>query len=163
MKRNSKILAVVLTVFLLSACAKGSAIEIGDTPPDFTLSDINGKAVTLSGFKGKIILLDFFASWCPPCRQEIPDFIELQKAHEAQGFTMLGVSLVAQKESSQFAEKMGINYPVVVDDEKVSNAYGPIRSIPTTLLIGKDFKITRIYIGYRAKNVFEKDIQELLK
>ena len=109
------------------------------------------------------MILDFFASWCPPCRQEIPDFIELEKSYGDKGFAMIGVALVSAGEAKEFAGKMGINYPVLVDDGTASEAYGPIRSIPTTFIIDKDGKIVKMYIGYREKTVFEADIKELLK
>lgn len=158
-----KIAVFALMACLLGACSQGGAVEIGDAVPDFSLADMNGKTTGISEFKGKVIILDFFASWCPPCREEIPDFVELQKAYGAQGFTVVGVSLVTPEESKEFAKKMGINYPVLVDDGKVSMAYGPIRSIPTTFVIGKDFKVAKKYIGYRSRDIFEADIKDLLK
>ena len=150
-------------LFLAAGCSRTSALEIGEEAIDFTLRDVNGNTVNLSDFKGKVIILNFFASWCPPCRQEIPDFIELQKAYGDKGFAMVGVALVDLNEAKSFAGKMGINYPVAVDDDKVSLLYGPVRSIPTTFVIGKDFKIARMYIGYRPKDVFEGDVKALLK
>ena len=165
MKRTilGRIFAAVVTLFLVGACARSNAVEIGDSAPDFTLQDMNGKTAGLSGFKSSVIMLDFFASWCPPCRQEVPDFIELQKAYGDKGFAMVGVSLVGPQESRDFANQAGINYPVLIDDGKASAAYGPIRSIPTTFLIGRDSRIAKVYIGYRPKDVFENDIKELLK
>jgi len=157
--------AVLLTlaVILLAGCGSSNAIEVGDQAPDFTLSDADGRPVTLSAFSGKVIVLDFFASWCPPCRIEIPDFIKLQNEYGNKGFTMVGVSLVSPKDTKEFASQSGINYPVAVDNGKVSAAYGPIRSIPTTFVIGKDGRVAKVYIGYRPKDIFEKDIKELLK
>ena len=156
------IIAAVM-VFSLAACAKGNAIETGEEAPDFSLNDLAGKATSLSEFKGKVIILDFFASWCPPCKEEIPGLIELQKTYGPQGFTLVGVALVSLADAKEFAQKMGINYPVLIDDGRVSVSYGPVRSIPTTFVIGKDFKVARVYIGYRTKDVFENDIKELLK
>ena len=158
-----KIFVTALAVILLGACSKGAALEIGDKAPDFALKDIDGKTVSLSDYKGKVIILDFFASWCPPCREEIPDFIELQKSYGVGSFSMIGVSLTDLNDTKSFAGKMKINYPVAIDDGKASAAYGPIRSIPTTFVIGKDSKIARLYIGYRPKDIFENDIKELLK
>jgi peroxiredoxin len=161
--RLGKVSTFVLALFFLGACSQGSAIEIGEKAPDFSLADINGKAVNLSAFNGKVVILDFFADWCPPCRQEIPDFIELEKSYGDKGFAMIGVALVSAGEAREFAGRMGINYPVLVDDGKASEIYGPIRSIPTTFIIDKGGKIVKIYIGYREKAVFEADIKELLK
>lgn len=161
--RQGKMIIFVLALFMIGACSQGSAIEIGASAPDFSLTDTNGNMVSLSAFSGKVIILDFFASWCPPCRNEIPDFIELEKAYGDKGFAMIGVALVNAGEAKEFAGKMGINYPVLVDNGKVSEIYGPIRSIPTTFIIDKNGKIARMYIGYRAKAVFEADIKELLK
>lgn len=162
MIRLNKFHVFLTALFLIAACARAGALEVGSSAPNFSLTDINGKQVSLADFKGKVVILDFFASWCPPCREEIPDFIKLQNTYSDQGFSMIGVSLVTQDESKEFAGKVGINYPVIVDDGSVSKAYGPIRSIPTTFIIGKDSKIAKIYIGYRSMDVFEKDIKELL-
>jgi len=123
---------------------------------------MDGGKVQLSDFRGKVIILDFFASWCPPCRQEIPDFIELQKRYAGQGFVMIGVSLTPSKDVRPFAEKLGVNYTILIGDDKADAAYGPIRSIPTTFVIDKEFNIVKKYIGYRSGKVFEDDIKELL-
>ncbi len=158
-----KICIFIVALFMLGACSQGSAIEIGRSAPDFSLTDINGETVSFSDFNGKVVILDFFAGWCPPCRQEIPDFIELEKSYGDKGFAMIGVALTRASDAKEFAGKMGINYPVLVDDGKVSEAYGPIRSIPTTFVIDKAGKIVKMYIGYREKSVFEADVRGLLK
>jgi len=162
-KSWAKLLSVAVAVVLLGACSQSSAIEIGQNAPDFMLTDTGGQKVSLSDFKGKAVILNFFASWCPPCRAEIPDFIELEKAYGDKGFTFIGVSLTDGQDSKNFAQKTGINYPVLVDDGKVSVLYGPVRSIPTTYVIGKDSKIVKAYIGSRSREVFEADIKEMLK
>ena len=158
----SKLFAVSLGVVLLGACAHAGAIDAGQSAPDFSLNNADGQKVSFSDFKGKAVILNFFASWCPPCRAEIPDFVELQKAYAGKGFTFIGVSLVDAKESKDFASKMNINYPILVDDGKVSALYGPVRSIPTTFVIDKDMKVVKMYIGARSRGDFEKDIKELI-
>ena len=157
------IMAFAAVLFFTAGCTQGGAVEAGNDAPGFSLPGIDGNTVSLSDFKGKVIILDFFASWCPPCRQEIPDFIELQKAYSDKGFSMIGVALVSAKEAKDFAGQIGINYPVLVDDGKVSNVYGPIRSIPTTFILDKTGKIAKLYIGFHPRSVFESDIKELLK
>jgi cytochrome c biogenesis protein CcmG/thiol:disulfide interchange protein DsbE len=161
--KNIKMAIFIMVIFFAVGCAKSSALEIGEKAPDFSLPDPDGKQVSLSDFSGKVVILDFFASWCPPCRQEIPDFIQLEKAYSDKGFAMIGVSLVDAQQTKDFANKFGINYTVLVDDGKVSNAYGPIRSIPTTFVLDRSGNITKLYIGFRPKNVFEADIKALLK
>ena len=158
-----KIFVLMVTIFLIAGCGKASALETGNNAPDFTLTDLNGNKVSLSDFKGKVIILDFFASWCPPCRQEIPDFVKLHSAYSTKGFSVIGVALVSAQDAKDFAAQAGINYPVLIDNGTASTLYGPVRSIPTTFVIGKDSKIAKIYIGFRSKDVFEKDVQELLK
>ncbi|MCX5677812.1 MAG: TlpA disulfide reductase family protein [Candidatus Omnitrophica bacterium] len=163
MRKNifAKAFILLVPVFLLCACAKGYG-EAPSVAPDISLRDMNGNTVKLSDFKGKVIILDFFATWCPPCRQEIPDFIALQKQHAEQGFVMIGVSLTPQEDVKPFAEKLGMNYTILIGDDKANAAYGPIRSIPTTFIIDKKFNIVKKYIGYRPKDTFENDIGELL-
>jgi cytochrome c biogenesis protein CcmG/thiol:disulfide interchange protein DsbE len=160
--RSFRLLALIFGLFLLGACSNSGAMEIGKKAIEFTLNDIEGNRVSLSDYSGKVVILDFFADWCPPCRQEIPDFIDLEKQYGPEGFSMIGIALVDRSAARAFAEKVGINYPVLIDDGNVSAAYGPIRSIPTTFVIDKGGKIAKVYIGYRPKDVFEKDIKELL-
>jgi len=160
--RSAKVLIMILGVFLLGACSPGGAVEAGKKAIGFTLSDIDGNRVSLADHSGKVVVLNFFADWCPPCRQEIPDFIELEEQYGAQGLSMIGVALVDRSAAKAFSDKIGINYPILIDDGNVSAAYGPIRSIPTTFVIDREGKIQKVYIGYRHKDVFEKDIKELL-
>ena len=147
--------AATAAVFIVCAAAAPAATELN-------LQDMNGKAVNLSDYKGKVIILDFFATWCPPCKQEIPDFVELQKEYGDQGFTMIGVSLSGASDMRKFASRHGINYPVLMDSRKVQAAYGPVRSIPTTLVLDQNMNVVKQYIGYKPKSVFEADITTLL-
>jgi peroxiredoxin len=163
MIKFTKVLILIATICLIGACTQVSALDVGDDAKDFTLKNIESKEVSLSEFKGKAIILNFFATWCPPCRAEIPDFIALQKAYGPSGFTFVGVSLVDEKESRDYAAQAGINYPILVDDGKASELYGPVRSIPTTYIIGKDFRIAKKYIGARSKEEFEAQIEEILR
>jgi cytochrome c biogenesis protein CcmG/thiol:disulfide interchange protein DsbE len=153
-----KAFALVLVAFVLSACGR----SMPATAADLNLKDLNGNIVNLSDFKGKVIILDFFATWCPPCKQEVPDFIQLQKEYGDKGFAMIGISLSRMSDMQAFARDYGINYPVLIDDGYASAVYGPIRSIPTTFIIDQNFKIVKKYIGFRPKEVFEADIKALL-
>lgn len=163
MKRNvfMKVMAAILPVFLLCACGKVNSVA-ASAAADVKLKDMEGKEVGLSSFKGKVIILDFFATWCPPCRQEIPGFVDLQKRYADKGLVVIGVSLTPASDVKPFAAKMGINYPILIDNDLASQAYGPIRSIPTTFIIDKEFNIVGKHIGYADAGVFESEIKALL-
>jgi peroxiredoxin len=136
----------------------------GKSAPAFTLQDLNGKNVSLADFRGKVVILDFWATWCPPCVQEIPHFIELYEQYKDKGFAMLGISLDQEGISvvKSFAQKVKINYPIMMTDGQVHNAYGGITSIPTTFIIDPAGNIQKKYVGYNDKAVFEADINKLL-
>jgi len=164
--KTFRIVGVVVLFFaflMTAACSRSAAIETGQDAPDFALTDVDGKPVSLSEFKGKVIILNFFATWCPPCRAEIPDFIELTKAY-GDKLAIIGVSDEDQDGVKSLVKSQGINYPVLIDREgKASSAYGPIRAVPTTFVIDKNFKIRRHYIGARSREEFENDIKEILE
>jgi thiol-disulfide isomerase/thioredoxin len=132
--------------------------------PPWTLKDLDGKTVRSSEFKDKVVILDFWATWCPPCRKGIPDFIELQKQYGEKGLVIVGVSLDEAGPAlvKRFANQFGINYPIVMGDTGIVNAYGGIRSIPTTFVIDRTGRVVSRHIGYTEKSVFENEIKELL-
>jgi peroxiredoxin len=132
---------------------------------DFTVKDMQGKSVSLSAYKGKVILLDFWATWCPPCKAEIPGFVELQDAYGEKGLQVLGVSVDDPAEKlPPFAEEFKMNYPVLVGlgRDDLQDAYGPMWGIPTTFLISRDGKICRKHSGLVGKERYEQDIKALL-
>ncbi len=133
--------------------------------PSFTLQDLNGKQVSLSDFKGKVVILDFWATWCPPCVKEIPHFIALYEQYKDQGFAIVGISVDREGISvvKSFARKYQVNYPILMTDGQVDKAYGGIPSIPTTFVIDSAGNIRQKYVGYRDKAVFEADIKALLE
>jgi peroxiredoxin len=137
---------------------------VGKRAPDFTLADLQGNTVSLSEFKGKVVMLDFWATWCPPCVQEIPHFIELYEEYREQGLAMIGISLDRQGVGvvKAFSQRYGINYPILMADGSISAKYGGIRGIPTTFVIDREGTIKRMYVGYRDKSVFENDIKTFL-
>ncbi len=147
--------------------AKQQADEQFPDAPGFTLTDIEGKEVSLSDFKGKVVFLNFWATWCPPCRREIPAFIELVDQYKDDGFIVVGVAVDPREfqgvdKVKPFAEQMGINYPVLYDSKGVSQIYGGISSIPTTFVINRDGKVVDRIVGSRPKDVFEGIIKGLL-
>ena len=168
------VVAVVLAVMVWTsyrherhAGAGGPGLAAGKAEgmaaPDFALADLRtGKTVHLSDFKGRAVLLNFWATWCPPCKVEIPWFVELQKQYEAQGLTVVGVILLddaAKEKQLQFVSDMKINYPILVGTEQVGNAYGNIENLPTTFYIGRDGKVVKSVLGLRS----HADIESLVK
>jgi len=131
---------------------------------DFELKDINGSMVKLSSYQGKVIILNFFATWCPPCRMEMPDFNRIAQ-ERPNDVAIIAVNVGDENESAirNFVDQNKLTFPVAKDDGKVSSAYGPIRAIPVTVVIDKDLNIVRQYVGARTKAIFENDIDTLNK
>jgi cytochrome c biogenesis protein CcmG/thiol:disulfide interchange protein DsbE len=162
-KPDSKtVYSFLILIFAVVGCAKKQP-DYG-MAPQFTLPDINGNQVSLSDFKGKVVILDFWTTWCGPCVKEVPHFIELYDKYKEQGFEMVGISLDqgGADDVKPFVEKMGVNYTMLIGSQDITKKYGGISSIPTTFVIDKAGKIQRKYVGYRDKTVFEKDIEALL-
>jgi peroxiredoxin len=136
--------------------------EVTGVAPAFTLTDLEGKPVSLSEFRGKVVVLDFWATWCPPCKREIPDFVDLQKEYGSQGVQIVGIALDEPDKVKAFARQNGMNYPVLLGTDDVSLRYGGIEGIPTTFIIDKSGKIVNTFEGYRPRQVFETEIKKLL-
>ncbi|NOZ56054.1 MAG: TlpA family protein disulfide reductase [Calditrichaeota bacterium] len=136
----------------------------GPVAPDFQLRGVDGKIHKLSDYKGKVIILDFWDTWCPPCRMEIPDFVKLQEQYGKKGLQIIGVAFGRQGLDAvkNFMEQYHINYPVLLATMEVVQAYGGIQGIPTTFVIDKHGRIYQKYVGYRPRSVWESDIQTLL-
>jgi thiol-disulfide isomerase/thioredoxin len=131
----------------------------------FTLKDGDGKDVKLSDLKGQVVLVNFWATWCGPCRIEIPAFVELQEKYRDKGFRIVGVSVDDPPEAlAPFAKKFNINYPLLVglDREDVQNAFGPIFAVPISVIVGRDGRVCVKHIGPATKEQFESEIKSLL-
>ncbi len=131
--------------------------------PDFSLKDANGKTVQLSDYRGKVVLLNFWATWCGPCKLEIPWFVEFERKHKDQGFAVVGISMDDDGWDAvrPFISQMGVNYRVLVGNDEVAQNYGGVDSLPTTFLIDRAGKIAAVHIGLVSKSSYEKDLEEL--
>ena len=132
--------------------------------PDFSLKDANGDAVKLSDYRGKIVLLNFWATWCGPCTEEIPWLIEFEQQFKSQGFEVVGVSMDTEgwKVVKPYVSQHKMNYRVLLGDDAVGQLYGGVDSLPTTFLIDRAGNIAYPHVGLPGKNEYLDEIQTLL-
>jgi cytochrome c biogenesis protein CcmG/thiol:disulfide interchange protein DsbE len=133
--------------------------------PDFTLKSLTGESVKLSDFRGKVVLLNFWATWVGPCRILTPWLVELQSQYGPHGLQVVGVSLdddATKVEIGEFADTLRVNYPILMGDEKVANAYGGIPAMPVTFVVGRDGKTVDRIIGLKGKGEIEDVIKKTL-
>jgi peroxiredoxin len=133
--------------------------------PEFALKDADGKLVHLSDYRGKVVLLDFWATWCSPCRIEIPWFMEMQRKNKDKGFEVLGVAMDDEgwEAVKPFLQELSVNYRIVMGNDAIAQAYGGVDALPTTFLIDREGKIAAIHVGLASKKDFEDGVQELLQ
>ena len=139
-------------------------IAYASPAPDFTLESLEGRNMRLSDFRGKAVLLNFWATWCSPCKIEMPWFIELQNEYASQGLQIVGVAMddSSREDIAKFAKDMGVNYPVLIGKEAVGDAYGGVPALPESFFIGRDGKIVDKIIGLRGKGDIEDAIRKAL-
>ena len=178
MKRDPVILLVVAMVVSLmlvfgfhmarkgdGQASTGAGDLKGKPAPEFTLQSLDGKDVHLADFRGKAVLLNFWATWCEPCKIEMPWFVELQKQYGPEGLQIVGISADegdSKDGVSEFAKKMGVNYPILLGKEAVVDAYGGVQFLPTTFYIDRNGKITDRVFGLKGKGEIEDDIKKAL-
>ena len=132
--------------------------------PDFSLESLDGKNLRLSDLRGKAVLLNFWATWCSPCKIEMPWFVDLQKEYGSQGLQIVGVAMddASKEDISKFAKDMGVNYTILLGKESVGDQYGGVPALPETFFIGRDGKIVDKIIGLKGKGEIEEAIQKAL-
>ncbi len=171
MTKSTKVLLFGLMGWISIASVSAQVNSASCTETDrkanlnFVLKDINGSDVTLSDYRGKVILLDFWATWCAPCRIEIPGFIELYDQYEKDGLEVLGISVDDPISALLlYTEDMGMDYPVLIGDQRddVKDAFGPLVGFPSTFLIDREGMICHQHTGFTSKEKFEQEILELL-
>ena len=141
---------------------KGSLNEA--PAPGFSLTDLDGKPLDLAGYRGKVVLLDFWATWCAPCREEIPQFIALQDKYRGQGLQVIGISMDdGPKPVREFYHELKMNYPVAVGTEQVAEAYGGVLALPVTFLIDRRGRLAAKYTGAVEMATVEQEVLSLLQ
>jgi thiol-disulfide isomerase/thioredoxin len=170
--RSRGLAAAVLAALALASCRESpgtgttedTAAADTSLAPGFTLPDLQGTPTRLSDFRGKVVLLDFWATWCGPCRMEVPHFKELIAKYGDRGFVVLGVALdeTGAEVVRPFVQKNEIRYPIVIGDQYTAGRYGGVGALPTTFLLDRQGRVVKKYVGYRDLEVFEEDIRPLL-
>ncbi|MDE3135731.1 MAG: TlpA family protein disulfide reductase [Acidobacteriota bacterium] len=175
--RKNKLLKVALAIGLLSiavGCDRTTSDPTGGTPaPAVSFQNLDGQSVTLAQYRGKVVLVNFWATWCEPCRSEIPELIQFQKEYGNKGFTVLGVAMdqegksvvapfVAKPQFDVGGQKVAMNYPIVLGNDSVATKFGGIIGLPTSYVISKDGKVVKHVIGVIDDQGINDLIQKLL-
>lgn len=176
MKRDPVIILVVAMVIAIALVfgfqmsrhapqANVQAALAGKLAPDFTLQSTDGKTIHLSDFRGKGVVLNFWATWCEPCKIEMPWFEELQKQYGPAGLQVVGISVdddATAADLTKFAKGVGVSYPILMGKESVENAYGGVEFLPATLYIDREGKIVDKVFGLKGRGEIEDDIKKVL-
>ena len=177
MHRSTK-LAAVATALLLGFLSEGCSSDSHEVKaasvkpdkdrraaPDFALKDADGRIVRLSDYRGKVVLLDFWATWCGPCKFEIPWFIALERQNKDRGFAVLGVAMDDEgwEVVKPFLSRMGVNYRVMLGDDQTAQTYGGIDALPTTFIIDREGRIAAVHVGLGNRKDFEDGVEKLLQ
>lgn len=159
--RIAFVLALILSFG--TACSRAEPVP-ATVAPAWKLAGPDGKEVSFAQFKGKVVVVDFWATWCGPCRTEIPGYIALQKKHEKDGLVIVGIAVNDTPESVKaFVEKQGVNYTIVMGDDAVVEAFGGIEGIPTTFIIDREGKIRERKVGAENPAEYAATVEKYLK
>jgi thiol-disulfide isomerase/thioredoxin len=175
-KRNPLIIVVVALVVTLMLFVgfraarrpgEGASASVSfknQMAPDFALQSLEGKTVHLTDFRGKAVLLNFWATWCEPCKIEMPWFVELQKRYGPEGLQVLGVAMddASENDIADFAKKMGVNYPVLMGKESVGDSYGGIPYLPLSFYIDRNGKVLSKVPGLKSRSDIEDNVKRAL-
>ena len=159
---NHRCLVAVLALSLLPGCPAFAA-KVGEVAPDFTRRDFTGRQLTLSDQRGKLVLLNFWATWCPPCREEMPLFSGWQRELKGKGLQVIGVSMDDDATSvKEFVAKYPVAYPIVMGDVKLAETFGGVLGLPLSYLIDAQGRVVARYQGEADLSRMEAKIREVL-
>jgi thiol-disulfide isomerase/thioredoxin len=173
---RKRLLFLSLVAFGLVGCEQHSASpsppkevviaagEIGSRLPDFSLKDLQGHEISSTDLRGKVVLIDFWATWCQPCKKEMPGYQKLVDLYGSRGFAVVGLkfdTMMDMEEPVAFAKKIGVRYPLAVATDDLKQKFGGIEGLPTTMLYDREGKLRKKVIGFEYTNVIEADLRPL--
>lgn len=155
-------------VFLMSRPGQGGGAmfsKVNGPAPSWSLKDLEGRTVSSTNFQGRVILVNFWATWCPPCRQEIPDFVKFTQEHDTNRVVILGLSVdeAGAKVVKPFAESFKINYPILMADQNVVDAFGGVAGYPTTFVIDAKGELVSRHLGMFSETDFKRYVLPLVE
>ena len=132
--------------------------------PRFELSDVNGRTVRLSDYQGKVVLINFWATWCPPCRAEMPDLVRLQREHAKQGLQIIGITYPPERKARvrRFARSLKVNYPIILGTRQIKARFSSEETLPLTVVINREGTVSDIISGILLREEFDEKIKPLL-
>ena len=165
--RNLALVIVVALAACTTQIPEGKDVRlvgVRNKAPEFSLRGADGAPVHLADYKGKVVLVNFWATWCGPCKVEIPWFVEFQRTYKDRGFTVLGVSMDEDGWDAvkPYVARRKINYPTVLATESLRMMYGGVSSLPTTFIVDKDGRIAATHVGLVNKTTYQRAIEQLL-
>lgn len=154
-----RLLTLVLLVF-----SPASVLQAQTKAPELKLKDLNGRTVRLSDYRGKVVLINFWATWCPPCRAEMPDLIKIQREHRKDGLQIIGITYPPERKTRvrRFASSLKVNYPIALGTREIKDRFSSDETLPLTVVINRDGKVTEIISGILLRQEFEEKIKPLL-
>jgi thiol-disulfide isomerase/thioredoxin len=154
---------IVLAAIVIISSAPNVFGQETKAPP-LELKDLNGRTVRLSNYQGKVVLINFWATWCPPCRAEMPDLVKLQREHRKQGLQIIGITYPPEKKDRvrRFARSIKVNYPIILGTRQIKARFSSDETLPLTIVIDRDGKITDIISGILLRKEFDEKIKPLI-
>jgi len=155
--------ASLIVIFVALLIVLSPAVVVGQAP-QFTLKDINGRTVRLRAYRGKVVLINFWATWCPPCRAEMPDLVKLQRDYARQGLQVIGITYPPEEKTRvrRFARSLKVNYPIILGTSQIKARFTAEETLPLTVVIDRDGKVNDIISGILLRQEFEEKIKPLL-
>src|SRR5690242_20730187 len=156
---------LILIFFVAVLLVSPASVSAQQTAaPQFVLRDINGNTVRLSAYRGKVVLINFWATWCPPCRAEMPDLVRLQREHAKQGLQIIGITYPPESKTRvrRFARSLKVNYPIILGTRQIKARFSSEETLPLTVVINRDGKVNDIISGILLREEFDEKIKPLL-